>query len=163
MDIDHFRSVPNNGHSWHRSVLRFCATSGLMLRNKQYSLAVVLLRSSFHDENVPFAGRALHGLIPRSAKRRPEPGTRSFTVETDISPASTSDATLSPMMNRDAAHLGAHHFAFSGVRAGVDFKAERLDRMRDGARPNSKLAGVGRLNLAKFSGQRAFSLLGRGA
>ena len=82
-----------------------------------------------HSPGTPF-----NGLMPRSAKRRPEPGTRSFTVlETSTSPASASDATLAPIMNRDAAHLGAHHFAFSGVRAGVDFKPERLDCIRDGA------------------------------
>ena len=36
-------------------------------------------------------------------------------------------------MDGDAAHLGTHHFAFSGVKAGTNFEPERLDRIHDGA------------------------------
>jgi hypothetical protein len=80
-----------------------------------------------HSPGMPF-----NGLMPRSAKRRPEPATRSFTVLEHLARGGKRRDT-GANMNRDATHLGAHHFAFSGVKAGADFKPERLDCIRDGA------------------------------
>ena len=66
--------------------------------------------------------------LPRSAKRNPEPATRSFTVlDTSTSPAPGKRCDSRADVNGDAADIVAHHFALASMKPGTNFDAKRFD------------------------------------